>query len=92
MLNEICKQYYKEIISVAKHLEPQLHDDLAAETFILILEGKIANLESAHEKGQAFNLIKRVMLNNSRSSTSRFYYAYKKNNLKNDSIDSHTEL
>lgn len=79
------------IQNVAKDSNDPDLDDLEQDIMLELLEKDEELIDSLDEKGQLNYFITRMVMNNIMSKTSRFYYMYKKDNLKNVPIDEYKE-
>ena len=57
-------------------------DDLLQETYIILLEYDENKIQEMYENGELKYFISKLLTNQINSKTSRFYYKYKKYNLK----------
>lgn len=79
------------IQNVAKDSNDPDLDDLEQDIMLELLEKDEELIDSLDEKGQLNYFITRMVMNNIMSKTSRYYYIYKKDSLKNVPIDEYKE-
>lgn len=85
----LAKQHIVEDIvkNVAKDSRDEDLPDLCQDIYMTLMEKDEDWLIGIYERGQINYFITRLVMNNINSVTSRFYYLYKKNKLKQTSID-----
>lgn len=84
-----CREYIEQMYSDAKinqvisKINPvELQDDLKQEFFLILLEYDCDELMKIKTDGNIIGFMLRIIWNLAYSSTSSFYYTYKKNDLK----------
>lgn len=93
VVEQIAKQKIVEeiVYNIAKDTTDEDLHDLVQDVFMTLLEKDEDWLDGIYDRGQIRYLISRIVTNNINSKTSRFYYNYKKNKLKQISLDDYKE-
>lgn len=93
IINKIAQDRMVETIisNVTKNNGLEDYKDLANDIYLELLEKDEEVIDNLYEKGNLNFYITRMVLNNVDSKTSRFYYKYIKNKLKQISMDDYKE-
>lgn len=93
VVEQIAKQKIVEeiVYNIAKDTTDEDLHDLVQDVYMTLMEKDEDWLEGIYDRGQIRYLISRIVTNNINSKTSRFYYNYKKNKLKQISLDDYKE-
>ena len=92
IIYNICKSgQLKSIIqNITKNSEDEDYKDLEQDIYMELLEKPENVLESIYNRGQISYYLTRIVMNNIKSKTSRFYYKYKKNKRVETNMDDDT--
>lgn len=93
IINNIAKDRMVETIvaNVAKDTTDEDLTDLCQDIYLALMEKDEETIEDLYAKKQLNYYITRMVINNIDSSTSRYFYNYKKNKLKQISMDDYKE-
>ena len=93
IINNIAKDRMVETIvaNVAKDTTDEDLTDLCQDIYLALMEKDEETIEDLYTKKQLNYYITRMVINNIDSSTSRYFYNYKKNKLKQISMDDYKE-
>ena len=93
IINKIAQDRMVETIvaNVAKDTTDEDLTDLCQDIYLALMEKDEETIEDLYTKKQLNYYVTRMVINNIDSSTSRFYYIYKKNKLKQISMDDYKE-
>lgn len=93
IINNIAKDRMVEkiVTNVAKDTTDEDLTDLCQDIYLALMEKDEETIEDLYTKKQLNYYITRMVINNIDSSTSRYFYNYKKNKLKQISMDDYKE-
>lgn len=93
IINKIAKDRMVETIvaNVAKDTTDEDLPDLCQDIYLALMEKDEETIEDLYAKKQLNFFVTRMVINNIDSSTSRYFYNYKKNKLKQISMDDYKE-
>lgn len=93
IINNIAKDRMVETIvaNVAKDTTDEDLTDLCQDIYLALMEKDEETIEDLYTKKQLNYYVTRMVINNIDSSTSRYFYNYKKNKLKQISMDDYKE-
>lgn len=93
IINNIAKDRMVETIvaNVAKDTTDEDLTDLCQDIYLALMEKDEETIEELYANKQLNYYVTRMVINNIDSSTSRFFYNYKKNKLKQISMDDYKE-
>lgn len=93
IINKIAKDKMVETIvaNVAKDTTDEDLTDLCQDIYLALMEKDEETIEDLYTKKQLNFFVTRMVINNIDSSTSRYFYNYKKNKLKQISMDDYKE-
>lgn len=93
IINKIAQDRMVETIvaNVAKDTTDEDLTDLCQDIYLALMEKDEETIEDLYTKKQLNYYITRMVINNIDSSTSRYFYNYKKNKLKQISMDDYKE-
>lgn len=93
IINKIAKDKMVETIvaNVAKDTADEDLTDLCQDIYLALMEKDEETIEDLYTKKQLNFYVTRMVINNIDSSTSRYFYNYKKNKLKQISMDDYKE-
>lgn len=92
-MNQTVEQIAKEMIveeivgNITKNSKEEEYRDLVNDIYLTLLEKSEETLKSIYERNQIRYFITRIVMNNLKSKTSPFFYAYKRYNLKKSNTD-----
>lgn len=80
-MKKIYEAAYQQIVEIVNHICPNDpdHEDLIQDVALLIIEKPPELITKLYNKKQLKFYIAKIIKNNIFSSTSRYYYTYKKN-------------
>lgn len=93
IINKIAQDRMVETIvaNVAKDTTDEDLTDLCQDIYLALMEKDEETIEDLYTKKQLNYYVTRMVINNIDSSTSRYFYNYKKNKLKQISMDDYKE-
>lgn len=93
IINKIAQDKMVETIvaNVAKDTTDEDLTDLCQDIYLALMEKDEETIEDLYTKKQLNYYVTRMVINNIDSSTSRYFYNYKKNKLKQISMDDYKE-
>ena len=93
IINKIAQDRMVETIvaNVAKDTTDEDLTDLCQDIYLALMEKDEETIEDLYAKKQLNYYVTRMVINNIDSSTSRYFYNYKKNKLKQISMDDYKE-